>query len=564
MNPRSLRESSEVIRQLVKSGAVAVGLLAATLSVSIGAIIAPASAAVGGSSRYNPVAPERLIDTRSSTRPGAGAVVHVPVVGRFGVSGSAVAVVVNVTATDAANGGYVTVYPGSSERPNVSSLNLPGPGATLANLVTVPIGSDGGINVFTETGTHVIVDLFGWYEPTGWTDKGRFQPLEPFRAYDSRRGQAVGRGGTIRVGLKGVPSSASAAVLNITAVGSPDAGFWTAFAAGTDRPSTSNLNTSAGATVPNQVIVPLTNGSVDLYSDVGGHVLVDVVGFFTGAGTDFSAVGLFTPIVPTRFLDTRRTDNPLGARVKPYAGWTVEVPVAGRAGIPNGGVSAIVTNTTMGGARTAGYVTAYPAGISRPTVSNLNLGYAGQTVANHAVTPISNRGAGFFTDGGGHLIVDVAGYYSGSPALAYQAAATNPEPTVSLPARLEIPKISIDDTVREGIDLGTVNNGPGHWPGTAGPSGLGNFTVFGHRVSYSHPFRDLDRLSPGDSIYITAEDVTYRYEIMRSDIVSPENIEVLSPYEPGQRTLTLIACHPPTSIEFRIVVKARFAEITAS
>jgi LPXTG-site transpeptidase (sortase) family protein len=562
MNTRSLRESSKVIRQLVKSAAVAVGLLATTLSVSLGAT--PASAAVGGSSRFNSVAPERLIDTRSSARPGAGAVVHVPIVGRFGVSKSAVAVVINVTATDSANGGYVTVYPGSSERPNVSNLNLPGPGATLANLVTVPVGADGGVDVFTETGTHVIVDLFGWYEPTGWTDRGRFQPVVPDRVYDSRRGQAVGRGGTIRVGLKGVPPSASAAVLNVTAVNSPGAGFWTAFAAGTDRPSTSNLNTSAGATVPNQVIVPLTNGSIDLYSDVGGHVLVDIVGFFTGAGTDPGNTGLFTPIVPTRFLDTRRTDNPLGARVKPYAGWTVEVPIAGRAGIPNSGVSAIVTNTTMGAARTAGYVTAYPAGISRPAVSNLNLGYSGQTVANHATTPISNRGAGFFTDGGGHLIVDVAGYYTGSPALAYQAAATNPEPTVAMPARMEIPKIDLDETVREGIDLNTVNAGPGHWPGTAGPAGLGNFTVFGHRVSYSRPFRDIDQLSPGDSIYVTAEDVTYRYEISRSDIVTPENIEVLSPYEPGQRTLTLIACHPPTSIEFRIVVKARFVEITAS
>ena len=127
-----------------------------------------------------------------------------------------------------------------------------------------------------------------------------------------------------------------------------------------------------------------------------------------------------------------------------------------------------------------------------------------------------------------------------------------------------IPRIGLNTAVRSGIDLGTVDLGPGHWPETASPGGLGNMTVFGHRVSHTHPFRDIDQLKVGDSIFVTAEGVTYRYEMVRADVVTPDNINVLSPYEANQRTLTLIACHPPTSVTYRYVVKARFMEITAS
>jgi LPXTG-site transpeptidase (sortase) family protein len=555
--------------QVLRKTSLMAAVLGSTILGTVGAMASSvatssaASAAVGGSGRFNPVAPSRLVDTRSGARPRAGAVVRVQVAGRFGVPASALAVVVNLTATDAAAGGYLAVYPSGTTRPNVSSLNLANAGDTLANLATVPLGADGGIDVYTEAGTHVIVDLFGWYEQTASTDRGRFQPLTPSRAYDSRSVRPVARGGTLRVNLPSVPASASAAVINVTAIDAPGGGYWTAYAAGTPRPDTSNLNTSPGATVPNQVIVPVSGSAIELFSDVGGNVLVDVVGYYSGTGGASSSVGLFTPIVPTRFLDTRGADNPLGSKVKPYAGWTVEVAASGRAGIPSG-ISAIVTNTTMTAARGAGFVTVYPAGMSRPTVSNLNLGYSGQTVANHAITPVSARGAAIYTDNGGHLLVDVAGYFSGSVSPSNLAKPVNPEPYVDLPGQLYVPRIGLNTTLHEGIDINTVNEGPGHWPGTASPGGLGNMTIFGHRVSHTRPFRDIDSLLVGDPIYVTAEGVTYRYEVMRSDVTTPDNIAVLSPYDPGTRTLTLIACHPPTSVSYRLVVKARFVEITAS
>lgn len=539
--------------------------IAAPLALATATPLVPAAPAAANSSagRFVTTTPTRLLDTRTAAKPGAGAVVRLVVRGSNGVPANASAVVVNVTATQSGGVGFLTVFPGGTVRPTASNLNLPGAGATLANLVTVPVGADGSISVFTDVSTHLIVDLFGFYEPVTTSDRGRFQPISPTRAFDSRYTRPVARGATLRVNLGGVPTTASAVVLNVTAIDAPGHGFWTVHAAGSPRPGTSNLNTSPGATVPNQVIVPVTAAAVDLYSEIGGHVAVDVAGYYTGAGSPVSSAGLFTPIAPTRFLDTRRDDNPLGAKVKPYAGWTVEVGVAGRSGVPSA-ASAIVTNTTAASARNPGFVTSFPAGTARPVVSTLNLGYAGHTVANHAIVPVTGRGMSFYTDRGTHLIVDVAGYFSGSAASAIYAAPANPEPKVSFPGRIEIPRIGLNTMLRSGIDLPTVDAGPSHWPSTAGPGGIGNVAIFGHRVSHTHPFRDIDDLAAGDSIYLTAEGVTYRYQVIGTDVTLPSNIEILNPYNVGQRTLTLIACHPPTSIKYRIVVKAKYMGITAS
>src|SRR5438477_283675 len=65
---------------------------------------------------------------------------------------------------------------------------------------------------------------------------------------------------------------------------------------------------------------------------------------------------------------------------------------------------------------------------------------------------------------------------------------------------LAIPKIGLDTDVYEGVDLDTLSNGPGHWPGSATPGQRGNVVIAGHRVTWAHPFYDLDLLEPGDEI----------------------------------------------------------------
>ena len=83
------------------------------------------------------------------------------------------------------------------------------------------------------------------------------------------------------------------------------------------------------------------------------------------------------------------------------------------------------------------------------------------------------------------------------------APPTNPSgprsPIVKI-GEIRIPKIGLVHPVYEGVTLTVVDQGPGHWPGSAVPGQLGNAVFAGHRVTHSHPFRNVDKLVAGDEI----------------------------------------------------------------
>lgn len=220
-----------------------------------------------------------------------------------------------------------------------------------------------------------------------------------------------------------VPGAAgsSAVALNLTAIGAAP-GFWKASAPGAPPSEFSNLNSiGLGHVSANQVITAVgADGSVDVYSQSGGHLIVDVVGVFTGASAPVGSDGLFVPIEPTRFLDTRRT-----GRLEP--GWSTEVSVVQR--LATSAVSAVAMNVTVLDALFPGYVSATTAGsASTPgarTTSTLNVVRSNQTLANHALVPVSERGFDLFTQGGGHLLADVTGWFTGSLAPAPHGAQQN-------------------------------------------------------------------------------------------------------------------------------------------
>ncbi len=58
---------------------------------------------------------------------------------------------------------------------------------------------------------------------------------------------------------------------------------------------------------------------------------------------------------------------------RPAARTTIDVPVAGHAGLPANGVGAIEMNLASVAPATNGYVTVYPAGASQPRTSDLNV-----------------------------------------------------------------------------------------------------------------------------------------------------------------------------------------------
>ena len=136
--------------------------------------------------------------------------------------------------------------------------------------------------------------------------------------------------------------------------------------------------------------------------------MADVAGYYL-AGTA-SAPGTFTSLAPVRVLDTRVGN---GAPVGPVAArGTLRLQVAGRAGVPSSGVSAVVLNVTVTQPATGGYVTVFPDGTAQPNASNLNF-VAGQTVPNLVVVKLGPNGMADLTNysaGATHLIADLAGY----------------------------------------------------------------------------------------------------------------------------------------------------------
>ncbi|MEY2553479.1 MAG: hypothetical protein QOC57_1339, partial [Ilumatobacteraceae bacterium] len=192
-------------------------------------------------------------------------------------------------------------------------------------------------------------------------------------------------------------------------------GYWTVYPAGSVRPTASNLNVvGSGITMANQVLARLSGGQATIYSQSGGHLIVDLVGWFTGASAPSSDAGLFVPVTPARLLDSR--EAPLGA--VPGANRTAEVPIAGRFGLPASGVGAVVVNATVTEAAGAGYFSLWPARTYRPNASSLNTTHAGQTIANHVIAPVSTAGFSFYTQAGGHLVVDIAGWFTGTEVAA--------------------------------------------------------------------------------------------------------------------------------------------------
>jgi sortase A len=139
--------------------------------------------------------------------------------------------------------------------------------------------------------------------------------------------------------------------------------------------------------------------------------------------------------------------------------------------------------------------------------------------------------------------------------IAPPANPTAPTPIVKI-GEIRIPKIGLVHPIFEGVTLTVIDHGPGHWPGSAVPGQLGNAVFAGHRVTHTHPFRNLDTLAPGDEIQFVMPDGTYTYRMTQQQIVTPNDTWIVNPTQTA--TLTLFACHPPGSATKRIVIRGEY------
>ncbi len=266
-----------------------------------------------------------------------------------------------------------------------------------------------------------------------------YHPLAPARICDTRSGNPSGLSGayaqcngkeltgsvplTITVaGLGGVPGAgATAAVLNVTVTNTGSPGYLSVYPAGQSPPTASNLNFAAGETVPNLVEVVLSSGGqVSLVTNaISAGVVVDAEGY-VGPASGSSTAGLYEPLSPARICDTR-SGNPSGLSGADaqcngqslQGGVTRTVQVEGAGNVPSSGVEAVVLNVTVTAPTSGGYLTVYPAGVTRPTASNLNF-VAGKTVPNRVIVPLGSSGriALYANAGTLGVVVDVGGWYT--------------------------------------------------------------------------------------------------------------------------------------------------------
>lgn len=128
---------------------------------------------------YQPVSPQRLLDTRSSTtfyegRLGPRQVIELPIQSLPGMPEGVWSAVVNFTSLGSTEAGHLTAFPCGGSVPSTSSLNFKQGAGAIAALSVSPVGQNGKLCVFASTRTHLIADLLGV-----WVHTGEVAPPDP-------------------------------------------------------------------------------------------------------------------------------------------------------------------------------------------------------------------------------------------------------------------------------------------------------------------------------------------------------------------------------------------------
>jgi sortase A len=105
--------------------------------------------------------------------------------------------------------------------------------------------------------------------------------------------------------------------------------------------------------------------------------------------------------------------------------------------------------------------------------------------------------------------------------------------------RLEILRLGLSVVLIEGDDPRTLRRAVGHIPGTPLPGQPGNVALTGHRDTF---FRPLRNIRANDIIVVTTLQGEYRYRVVSTRVVRPDNVAVLNPSE--NEILTLVTCYP--------------------
>ena len=215
-------------------------------------------------SRYTPITPTRLLDTRTSLgeaagqtgKVGPGGLIDLQLTGAMGMPVDATAAIFNFTAVNPTKGTYEQAFPtpaGGVAFPTVSNLN-PMPGDVLANLTAVTIGAGGRVRLRNNAGlVDLVVDLAGYYSSVPGVNHGT-APAAP-----SVKGVTVSATAT-----PSKPAQNTTVTVTVTTVAGAAVSATASFAGGpVTQTGTANSSgvatlTFAVGTAPHGVVVPVS------------------------------------------------------------------------------------------------------------------------------------------------------------------------------------------------------------------------------------------------------------------------------------------------------------------
>jgi len=275
----------------------------------------------------------------------------------------------------------------------------------------------------------------------------RLVPVTPCRVADTRGATGTFGGPSITGGNSrdfpipqgscGIPPTAAAYALNVTAVPHGSLNYLTIWPAGASQPVVSTLNSYDGRTKANAAIVPAgSNQAVSVYVTNTADVILDINGYFVASSNN--AALAFFPLTPCRVADTR---GPVGALGGPLLanGQARDFPLlaAGACNIPATAQAYSLNFTALPkNGRPLGYLSVWPAGQSQPVVSTLNVP-TGTTTANAAIVPAGSNGdiMAYAYGNATGLIIDINGYFAPASSAPNPMSLYNVQPCRVLDTR---------------------------------------------------------------------------------------------------------------------------------
>ena len=187
--------------------------------------------------------------------------------------------VLNVTAVNAVDAGYLVVYPCDAPVPSTSNLNFVA-AAAAAGSTYAQVSTAGTVCIHANVAADVVVDLQGTFSTTGAL---RFQAASPKRMIDTRFATGGWFGQVVpgeTVNFRSTPPGAQAVTGNITMILPGVDGYANAYACGGSAPTTSSVNAARTQTSANSLTTGVTDNGLCVQSSAAAHIIFDTTGWW--------------------------------------------------------------------------------------------------------------------------------------------------------------------------------------------------------------------------------------------------------------------------------------------